>query len=162
MELDAGIAIQIGSIVDDKLGPVHKRLAGAAAPKPIRRRFGGSAVAAAGVVTNIPTYPICAEGRMWEIRKVGIFGGDTHTVVAGTTADIFAGSLQDLSTSDFEGVFLSAVTVPTVKDFGRRHITLYAMDQVYALVSGAAANQQLVLTGEADEYVLDEVESIHV
>jgi hypothetical protein len=161
MELDAGIAIQIGSIVDDKLAPMHKRMDKMNAPKPIRRRFGGSGVGAAGQVINIPSYPICPEGRMWVIRKVGLFGSDTHTTVTGATADIFAGSMQDLNTSDFEGVFESAVTIPFNANFGNRHITLYAMDQVYALVSGAAAGQVLVLTGEADEFVLDEVEACH-
>lgn len=270
MELDAGIAVQIGDIVKGNVDTIHKRMDKSTTPKPIRRRFGGSAVAVANQVTNVQTFPICASGRMWVIRKVGIFGNDVHTPVgtgiatiatgnaaaagngsatlpvneglsqftlsfgsvgtannlavtvtgaqggtltysvslaagqnnpfvvdfpvplqavsgsqiavnvtgntnspatsitaygvaaSSVTADIYAGSLQDENTADFQGAILSAVPIPTIKDYGNRHITLYAQDQVYALVTGAAANQQFVLTGEADEYILDEVEAVHI
>jgi hypothetical protein len=162
VEFNIGAAFDLITGMDEKLGKMHKHMSKQTVPKPIRRRFGGSGTAAAGVVTNVQCFPICAEGRMWVIRKVGIFGSDTHTVVASTTADLFAGSTQDLNVGDFQGVFLSGVPVPTIKDFGNRHITLYAMDQVYALVTGAPAAQQLVVTGEADEYAIGDVEEMRV
>ena len=241
MELDAGIAIQIGNIVDEKMQPMHKRMDKAAAPKPIRRRFGGSGIATTGQITNVPTFPICAEGRMWVVRIIRLFGVDTHTPInaanptpaqpavpastvavqntnsypvsvvisggtitavvvngitvgtaAGTylvpsggaisitysvaptwvwnyagvqqlaTADIFAGSMQDLNTSDYQAAIASAVNAPFVMDKGNRHITLYAQDQVYALVTGALTGQLIVLTGEADEYAIEEVETVTI
>lgn len=240
MELDAMVGIFAD--LSEKVAENNKHLSNRLKlPKPLGRTIGGSALATAGVVTNVTTQQACPVGKMWEVRLAGLFGSDTHTAVLGAnaaisqpavpasgtavqntnafavnvvlagftatqvfvngilvgasngtyvvpafgsisvtysvagtmtwtnaasgtpaTADIFAGSEQDVNTSDFTSVFASAVTIPFVKDYGRRHIDAYPGENVYALVTGAPTNQQLVIVAVVDEWNYSDAEVMHV
>jgi hypothetical protein len=161
MELD--VMMSIFADLGEKIGENNKHLANTMKiPKPLGRTIGGTAIAVTGVVTNLTCQQYCPVGKMWEVRLIGIFGSDTHTAVTGATADIFAGAEQDVNTSDFTGCFISATPIPFVKDYGRRHVCVYPGESVYALVTGTAGGQGLVLNAVLDEWTYSDAEQMRI
>jgi hypothetical protein len=160
LEVMAGISVEM---LEEKLNNHAKKLSEMMKlPKPLGRTVGGAAVGVTGSVINLNSQQIVPVGRMWVLRSVGVFGNDTHTSVAGATADLFAGSMQDENSSDFTSCFASAVTIPYVNTYGNRHVCLYPGENLYALVTGATTGQNLVIVGVVDEWIWSQAEMQHI
>jgi hypothetical protein len=163
-EIDIGAEFfaELGQKVHETHSRVHR-----SKPKPIRKPVGGSVVIPAGFSGSgpvlLPVQGNPSHGRCWNILKIGVFGADTHTVVATVTADVFAGDVVEypIVATNFMDAVLTGVAVPSITQFSKEVEWCYSGQTVYAYLngSGLAAGQQYELIARVAEYKVDDVEA---
>lgn len=132
--------------------------------RPLNRTIGANIVtpASPGSVQQIfaqPTQP--AQGRMWDVRILSLFGADDHTTVA-STGVFYCGAAADLPGPDFTGVVEFATAVPFTRNYGRRHIVCYPGETVYVNIYTPVASQSYTLVAVVDEYIVEEIEATRI
>lgn len=112
--------------------------------------------------------PLPATGGAPTVSIAAAVGGSAGNItVYGTsaassvTADVYVGASADVNNTDFEALEALAAPLPFINTYGTRRLIAYPGEVAYAILHGAAANVQFVMTMEADEYVISEVEAMH-
>ena len=141
--------------------------------KPIRKVVG----TATSGVANSATVPLFiqindapAEGRIWFVTRVGIFGNDGHTVVTGATFEIYFGPAQEVQGNTAVGVPITpqlyqmetGTTIPIIFRYGHFDHALRSMESIYAWLYAVPNNQQIQLVAEVNEYWSHEVEATRI
>lgn len=149
--------MSVGIDFEAHLGRIERKLNeyNAALTAPTTKVFGDSALAVAGTPTLLLIDAFSAPNRFWHVQTIGLFGSDGHTAVAGATADVYLGPGYDPSQTDFNAQILSGKSIPYIETHGKWDWTMSPRDRIYALVYGAAANQQLVLTARILEQTVE-------
>jgi hypothetical protein len=244
MSIEAGIGIELDLGSKHDGGMTHMP---PPSPKPVRKPL-GVALTTSGAplpVTIMVIDGVPANGRVWEIIQLGVFGSDAHTdlvqavgnpvtlaattvasynnnaypvnvsvtggtvtVIAvngtvtgltsgtffvpaggtltitytvapalassgvvgpsgvaasplnGVVCDVFAGQSTDPNLIDFSTAKISGMTVGSIYNIGHKKIWVKSQEQVYALVYGAPANQNLSFVIFVDEWKLSDVSAM--
>lgn len=96
------------------------------------------------------------QGRMWYLRKLVIGGVTVSTTVTGR-ADIFVSTmdyrryttLAQFGTQDWRD---QATSLPLVGTFAAGEIPLQYMEQLYVVISGGTATQEIHCTGTVEDF----------
>lgn len=172
----AGFELLLGAFAksSDDQQKNHGEMLDALSPRlPIHNSvFGVVVTTAASPVLVAPsgvTGP--AAGRIWNLRTLGIYGADGHSVVAGVTGvDLFAGDIPDqpgtaiapMLTSFTDLISAGIVALPTFQTFPRHAIWVKHGEIPYALVYGVGAGVTLVLVANFEDWAVCDAEALRV
>lgn len=137
--------------------------------RPIYKPVGASLVIPAAPqipqVLAIPIYP--SRGRVWNILKV-VFGSvpagalpDIHTALAGVTADVYSGDTPDLGGGAVVNAIIST-GVASVTNITKHVDWCASGEQLFALLYGVTAGQQIIMAARVAEYPVEAVEALTV
>jgi hypothetical protein len=155
------VEVGIDAFVDltDKVDKMHKHVL-KGNPKPIHKTVGGSVTltAATGILEILEKPSV---GKIWNVLKVGIFGADAHTSLAGVIVDVFTSTQPDPNTPAFENVMISGGTgnVPSITTFSRLIEWCMPGEEIFAQIFGGTSGQQIILTARIAEYNIYDMES---
>lgn len=143
IELAAKLFIEGGERMD-KAATVLSR---ALPSQPIHKPVITTGIGNGGVITLIiPDNP--APGKMWFVSKVGVFGTDGHTTVAGI-ADIYGGPGEEAT---FPNQMYSGLSIPTIINEGRFHNPMQQNEQLYAMIYNSVNGQPYTFAAVVYEY----------
>jgi hypothetical protein len=125
----------------------------------IVRTIGGSTVltGATGIV-EVPQRP--AAGRIWNLLKVILTSTDGHTSLAGVIVDIYSSSLVDPNAPVLDSLVQGNLGVPSVTYYSRKVEWCQPQEEVYGLIYGGTAGQQVNLALRVAEYPVGAIESM--
>lgn len=161
MRVDFGVGgvidLPTSSDMTDHFASVHKKLDEAKERlRPIYRNLiGAGTMPASGAASiKLPVFP--AEGRMWNVLQVAVYGTDGHTTLASAVAEVYAGDEDLPSQGDQIAIFSS---VPGIATFSKGTIWQASSTDLFARVYGAAAGSPLIFVARVMDYPDAAVES---
>lgn len=147
-EIDVCTSEEMDGFKSDILDGIHKN-------KPSDKRFidrplSGSGVAPASGNLVVELYPQGpAVGRIWNLTALVVLGGDDHTAVTGVTVSWYIG---DSSNPILGQCIKPAMTVPQGYEFSKDVVWQQPGSQLFGIVYGATAGQQIVLNAKARDF----------
>lgn len=172
----AGIEVAFDAFIkagEKRHAETTKALKGLMAPLPLHPTVVGQATIQTGVnptvvLPQMMTGP--ASGRIWNVRTIGVYGGDGHSAVTGVTAvDLYAGDPPDAGGSTFPGgpsltdlISAGILAVPAFQTYSRHSIWCRHGEVPYALVFGGTVGASLQLVVNVEEWNVGDVEALSV
>lgn len=150
-EFDVEVGFKLAAATDKLSGELERNRK--RKPYHIKRVDQVNALAGVASVLDLGSPPT---GMMWNLLKLTVVGSDDRTVVAGATLASYAGDPANPSLAMLLEPSIGGSPIPNTAGYSDEVIWVHSEDNLFVMVYGAAAGQQLVAIAIVDEWIQEE------
>lgn len=131
--------------------------------KRLRKVVGGAIISAGAGAQLLQINDRPAKGRFWQIVALGAYGNDPHTAVAGAIVDVYAGEPDSINIAGgFPDIVKGNLAVPSDTFFGEHGKWCKSGQTIFAIITGAAAAQNIELLAWVYEVKVSDEEPMEI